>query len=86
MSQLRRPSVDKHKLAFVLAGALLSAVFFFTARTFYLRHDIVKPFGLFRLIDRFLGPDGVAGACVAIGVLFALGSLLVLFTAWGNRE
>jgi hypothetical protein len=86
MNQLSRFPVDKHKLAFVLAGISLSAASFFMAWTFYFRPDSKRPFGLFGLIDRYLGPDGVAGACVVFGVLFALGSLLVLSTAWGNRE
>lgn len=86
MNQPRRFPVDGHKLAFVLAGALLSAGFFFIAWTFYFYPDSKRPFGVIGLIHRFLGPDGVAGACVAFGVLFALGSLLVLTTAWGNRE
>ena len=86
MNQPRRFHVDKHKPAFVLAGMLLSTGFFFMAWMFYFRPDSKRPFGLIGFIDGFLGPDGVAGACVAFGVLFALGSLLVLTTAWGNRE
>ena len=65
---------------------LLSAGFFFMAWTFYFHPDRKRPFGVIGLIDGFLGPDGVAGACVAFGVLCALGSLLVCMTVRGNRQ
>jgi len=65
---------------------LLSTGFFFMARTFYFHPYRKRPLGVIGLIDRFLGPDGVAGACVAFGVLCALGSLLVCMTVRGNRQ
>jgi hypothetical protein len=86
MNQPPRIPLDKRKLALSLAGMLLSAGFFFMAWTFYFHPGRKSPFDVVGVIDRFLGPDGVAGACVAFGVLFALGSLLVCMTARGNRE
>jgi len=86
MNQPPQFPTDKHKLALVLAGMLLSAGFFFMAWTFYFHPDRKRPFGVIGLIDGFLGPDGVAGACVAFGILCALGSLLVCMTVRGNRQ
>lgn len=69
-----------------LAGVLLSFSFFFVAWRIYFYPQTKKPFGIISLIDRIAGPDGVAGACVAFGILFALASFFICLRGWGSRE